>query len=444
MKIITIILLIAFNSLFCDIIWEDNFEIDSGWILSGEFELGEPQGLGGEYGNPDPASAYGGTRVLGVDLNGSGGYLGDYENNLGEDEYSAVSPIINCEEFLNVEFSFMKWLNVEQPAYDHAYIDVSADDGTTWVEVWTNSAEVANNSWSLDSYDISEIVDLQESVRIRFTIGPTDGSWQYSGWNIDNLIVTGDPVVYGAIEGNIINSDNNDPVPFAQVTSPFGNALSDESGYFLIPDIPSGNRIITVNALGFYLFESENILVTEDDTTYVLCELIVNPDTPPEPQNVTAEIVDENNVQLNWDSPDTRDILLAYNVYRNGYLIQSVLQEEYLDMDLVNGEYSYFLTAVYDTGESIPSNQIDLQIDATSSESETILTDVKLWNYPNPFKSSGAGQKIISLPVILSGTEGSITWNGMDKSGKPVSSGIYIYNLRSGEISITEKMILLK
>ena len=28
---------------------------------------------------------------------------------------------------------------------------------------------------------------------IRWGMGPTDGSWQYSGWNIDDVEVTGEP-----------------------------------------------------------------------------------------------------------------------------------------------------------------------------------------------------------------------------------------------------------
>ena len=35
-------------------------------------------------------------------------------------------------------------------------------------------------------------------------------------------------------------------------------------------------------------------------------------------------------------------------------------------------------------------------------------------------------------------------WNGDDMSGNKVSAGIYMYNLTSGETSITNKMILVK
>ncbi|MBK7704056.1 MAG: hypothetical protein IPI34_14795, partial [bacterium] len=53
---------------------------------------------------------------------------------------------------------FRRWLNVEQPAYDHAYVRVS-NDGVNWVTVWQNTAEVADAAWSLAEFDISAVAD---------------------------------------------------------------------------------------------------------------------------------------------------------------------------------------------------------------------------------------------------------------------------------------------
>jgi len=84
-----------------------------------------------------------------------------------------------------------------------------------------------------------------------------------------------------------------------------------------------------------------------NDTTYVLCELQPDPDLPPEPQNLEASVFNGNNVHLIWEEPNyTTGILLAYNVYRNGIIIQSVLEEEYFDLNMINGQYNYFATAV--------------------------------------------------------------------------------------------------
>ncbi len=468
MKVFLIVLFIfSVTLILAEDIWEDGFEELTGWVLNGEFQIDSPQGLGGEYGNPDPTSAYGGSNVLGVDLTGLGASLGDYESDLGAHEYFAISPAIDCSEYVGVGLNFMRWLNVEQPAYDHAYISVSNDDGTTWIEVWTNTSQVTDNSWSITYFDISEIADLSSDVRIRFSIGTTDGSWQYSGWNIDDLTVTGNPVIYGAIEGNVINEDNGEPITFAPIMSQYGNTMSDDEGYFILNDIPTGNQEITINALGYIPFLQINIIVTEEDTTYVLCELEPDPNTPPSPQNPQASVYDGNNVHITWEEPELPDEeLLAYNVYRNGIILQSILTEEYFDIDMINGYYSYFISAVYDSGESLPTDTVNVQINISDFGNDVVPQgDYSLSNYPNPFNPKTTiyfktrnlhelaqieiynlrGQKINTLPVTLSGDEGSITWDGSNQTGKSVSSGIYFYQLViDRKIAAKNKMMLLK
>ena len=174
-------------------IFEDDFETNNGWMLTGEFERNAPGGLGGDYGNPDPASAHGGSYVLGVDLTGLGTYSGDYEINLADRAYTATSPIINCTDCSNVQMPFWRYRNVEQPTYDHAYIDMY--DGSTWQQIWTNSAVIEESSWSEQNIDISTYADGNTNMRIRFCIGSTDGSWQYSGWNIDDFVVFGESTI---------------------------------------------------------------------------------------------------------------------------------------------------------------------------------------------------------------------------------------------------------
>ena len=38
----------------------------------------------------------------------------------------------------------------------------------------------------------------------------------------------------------------------------------------------------------------------------------------------------------------------------------------------------------------------------------------------------------------------SVQWNATDKQGKPVSAGVYLYQIRAGEFVQTKKMVLLK
>lgn len=174
-----------------DLIFIDDFEDDNGWTYNGEWERTAPQGLGGDYGSPDPSAALSGTNILGLDLSGQGTYSGDYEPDLTDREEYAISPVIDCTDYGAVELKFQRWLGVESPSYDHAYIDISNDGGNTWTEIWTNDATVSDGDWTEITTDISSYADGEAQVQIRFSMGESDGSWQYCGWNIEDFALYG-------------------------------------------------------------------------------------------------------------------------------------------------------------------------------------------------------------------------------------------------------------
>jgi hypothetical protein len=62
---------------------------------------------------------------------------------------------------------------------------------------------------------------------------------------------------------------------------------------------------------------------------------------------------------------NTDAILEGYNIYRGGGFIGYVAipTSEYVDYDLNPGTYQYYVTAVYDEGESGPSNEISITIE---------------------------------------------------------------------------------
>lgn len=160
----------------------DDFESDLGWTISGGlWERGSPSGGGGEYGNPDPVGGYNSTNCLAYNL------AGDYENDMPE--YHVTSPVIDCSALTNTHLKFWRWLGVERPYYDHAYVRISTD-GTNWTTLWENDDYVEDDSWQQMDYDISAVVDGESTVYLRFTQGVSDGSWQYCGWNIDDLEIS--------------------------------------------------------------------------------------------------------------------------------------------------------------------------------------------------------------------------------------------------------------
>ncbi|MDP7008360.1 MAG: M14 family zinc carboxypeptidase [Phycisphaerales bacterium] len=177
----------------------ESFSMDEnpGWSTEGMWSWGQPTGGGGQYGNADPTSGFTGENVYGYNLNG------DYENNLSEKNLT-VGPL-DLSESQNTQLQFARYLNVEQPAYDHASIHVKSGINS-WQLVWTNTSEITDSQWQSVTYDISSIADESSEVWIRWTMGTTDTSWRYSGWNIDDVrLVT-------SVESGIVGDVNCDGV----------------------------------------------------------------------------------------------------------------------------------------------------------------------------------------------------------------------------------------
>lgn len=154
---------------------------DPGWERTGNWQFGVPQGRGG-----DPTSGHTGSNVFGYNLAGA------YENDMGE-EYLISDPI-DCSSLKNVTLSFYRWLGIEDSYYDSARIDISTD-GNTWRTIWNHSgASFQENTWTFRTYNLSTYADQSPLLIVRWVMGPTDDSVNYSGWNIDDITITGDPV----------------------------------------------------------------------------------------------------------------------------------------------------------------------------------------------------------------------------------------------------------
>ncbi len=155
-----------------------NMDTNPNWSTSGLWSWGTPTGGGGQYGNPDPTGGATGSKVYGYNLQG------DYENSLQEKHLTTSS--IDVSNANQVKLQFSRYLNVEQPSYDHASISVKANGGN-WTSIWSNTSEITDSNWQTLLYDISDVAGPAESIEIRWTMGDTDSSWQYSGWNIDDV-----------------------------------------------------------------------------------------------------------------------------------------------------------------------------------------------------------------------------------------------------------------
>jgi len=195
-----------------DTVFFDDFESDLGWTVSGgQWARGLPTGEGGAYGYPDPIDGHSGSKVLGYNLSG------DYANNIPE--YHVTSPAIDCSGMENIELRFWRWLGVQEPTFDHAYIRISTD-GSSWNTIWENGTIIEDNAWTEQVIDISSYADNQATVYIRFTMGTTNMGGTWCGWNIDDIALNSTNCVYNGL------TISTETLPDWTIGHPFSQTLN--------------------------------------------------------------------------------------------------------------------------------------------------------------------------------------------------------------------------
>ena len=137
---------------------------------------------------------------------------------------------------------------------------------------------------------------------------------------------------------------------------------------------------------------------------------------------------------------------------------------------VVNVTYTYFVSAldfVAEPNESASSNTVSVRMSglAVDEGSDIVPTKFALrQNYPNPFNPYTAieydlprtvdvritiynilGQEVMTLvnarqdPVHY-----AVTWDGRNKNGNQVATGIYVYEINAGTFRKVRKMLLLR
>ncbi len=194
-----------------------NLDTNPGWAGQGQWAWGTPTG-GGTH-NLDPTSGYTGTKVYGYNL------AGDYPNNMTTAMYLTTTAI-DCSQLTSTQLRFWRWLGIESASYDHATVEIS-NNGTSWTPLWTHTgAAIADTQWTLQTFNIAAVADNRPTVYVRWSMGPTDSSITYPGWNIDDIEIWG--IVPITLRPGDLDCDG--AVTFADI-DPFVVALSGQAAY---------------------------------------------------------------------------------------------------------------------------------------------------------------------------------------------------------------------
>jgi len=192
--------------------------------------------------------------------------------------------------------------------------------------------------------------------------------------------------------------------------------------------------------------------------------------------HITSPSLNRNRLKLDGveivkPNESIQNLPLSYNVYLDYAptpIAENLAQLDYLLPDLSAGNHTVWVTAVYDAVgavESTPSNVVVIP-NASANADDTLLpqTTKLVSNYPNPFNPTttisfelaqtshvcievynikGQSVAVIADKDFKAGRH-SVMWNGVDFTGKPVGSGVYLYRMVAPGYSGVRKMLLMK
>ncbi len=143
--------------------------LGTGWLWGYDSCLGQSGGV------------HGGTKAIYT-------YNCNYPNGIPSSGYFATSPIIDCSSCSGSWYlDYWKRLGIEYHYYDDAQVHVK-DTNNNWQIVWDHSGGSTNpSSWTKMTHDISNYVNGNSNLQVRFKLGRTDGSVTYTGWNVDDV-----------------------------------------------------------------------------------------------------------------------------------------------------------------------------------------------------------------------------------------------------------------
>jgi len=182
------------------------------------------------------------------------------------------------------------------------------------------------------------------------------------------------------------------------------------------------------------------------------------------PYNLTAEIVGDNNVLLNWCNPNFDNQPMGFKIYCNGCAVLTISGSNVTDCLINNvcgGCHQFYVTACFDTGCESPASNIAEIIVTSTSDNYANVNKLALVVYPNParfnaFLTLSGMQKGNVATVSIYNLKGQLirkmdlrgndkgNWDLKDSSGKRVSDGVYYLKVATPQGCVAGKVILLK
>ncbi|MBE0638585.1 MAG: T9SS type A sorting domain-containing protein [Bacteroidales bacterium] len=242
-----------------------------------------------------------------------------------------------------------------------------------------------------------------------------------------------------------------------------GNPIADLSGYNVYRSYELGAyELVTFTEETSYLIEngataglnSYSITAVYDQGESLPSnELLILFDTP-EPMALQGTPL-SNNIVLDWSAPNPGSgvmaTLLGYNVYHkfedDTFELAGFTESfNFIHENLNPGTHHYYVTAVYDGGESDPSTQIEVTLLTTSLGESTSRSD---YVYPNPvsdFLFIHAEENISRLSLVNQSGQSLLSVESPESNQQidvsHLSSGIYFLLIETNTGLISKKLMI--
>jgi carboxypeptidase T len=268
-------------------------------------------------------------------------------------------------------------------------------------------------------------------------------------------------------EGNVLTATTEGGVGYEWTLTGQGWEITGGQGTESItytagePHVPGVFKIVVTSAGG--CSDSSEVSFECDDSI-----------TPVELAGFEAMASDEG-ILLQWSSTGLSDVR-TFNVHRRlstaegpyvrindeplGADDAGTRSYSYLDADVIPGTIYFYKVEALEPGGSEGTFFGPYAVVATGPEPR-----YRLWqNTPNPFSREtgttirfsvpaaarvkvtvldAAGRRVRAFLRDASAGENSLFWNGADDAGRPVASGVYFYEIDSGDFSARKKMVLV-
>ena len=439
----------------------NDFETNTGGFISE---------TGWAWGTPSQITPYSGTKLW------STGLSGNYPDLVN---YVLVTPLYALDD--GATLTLQHYYGFEN-YYDGGNVGISTNNGLTWnlitpLNGYTHtslsglggepgfSGTAAN--WQQIVFDLSQYAGQQ--VRFRFRMG-SDGGTSSIGWFIDDFELSGVNQKTGYLHGTVIPASAT-PAPEALVmaNNHFATHPAADGSYRLY--LPNGTFDVNATLPYHQTASANNIMITPADPVHQVDFTLIN---LPQPANAAFDVDNlTGEVVLSWEPPiDPVLPVMNYRVYKKFNtgpfeLIQQTTGLGYTDVISLDGDYAYLIIAVYLNIEGCPSDTLAFEfpyVVENSDENAPQLVTRLNSNYPNPFNPSTTisfdlarpGKARLSVYNVkgqlvkelvdgdMASGQHRVIWNGLDSSGRSVSSGVYFYRLEAGDYVSTRKMLMIK